>query len=149
MFTIKVDHELSEANYDRIVEWPRSIVLKGNILKENFYAANSMMKPLSLKYRKIDMCLNFCILYYIENAELTMRVIYRHSCYKPITSRGRALIAHRKLINFPITHKLKRLFMSPKTAEHMTWHQSYDVVDEVMMHPFNSEAWKQFNNVHL
>jgi hypothetical protein len=66
------------------------------------------------------MCPNFCILYYIENAELTMRVIYRHSCYKPITSRGGALITHRKLIYFPITHKLKRLFMSPKTAEHMT-----------------------------
>jgi len=25
--------------------------------------------------------------------------------------------------------------MSPKTVEHMTWHQSYDVVDGVMVHP--------------
>jgi hypothetical protein len=38
--------------------------------------------------------------------------------------------------------------MSPKTVEHMTWHQLHDMVDEVMVHPSNSEAWKHFNNVH-
>jgi len=38
--------------------------------------------------------------------------------------------------------------MSPRTAEHMTWHQSNDVVDEVMMHPSDGEAWKHFNSVH-
>jgi len=30
--------------------------------------------------------------------------------------------------------------MSSKTAEHMTWYQSHDVMDEVMMHNFNGEA---------
>ena len=39
--------------------------------------------------------------------------------------------------------------MSPRTTEHMTWHQSYDVVDEVMVHPSNGEARKHFNSVHL
>jgi hypothetical protein len=29
------------------------------------------MKPLSLGYQKIDMCPNFCMLYYLENVELT------------------------------------------------------------------------------
>jgi hypothetical protein len=27
-------------------------------------------------------------------------------------------------------------------------HQSHDVVDGVMVHPFDGEAWKYFNNVH-
>jgi len=40
------------------------------------------------------------------------------------------------------------LFMSLKTAEHMTWHQSHDAVDGVMVHSSNSEVWKNFNNVH-
>jgi hypothetical protein len=39
-------------------------------LKENFYAVKSMMKPPGLGYLKIDMCPNFYILYYLENAEL-------------------------------------------------------------------------------
>ena len=38
--------------------------------------------------------------------------------------------------------------MSPRTAEQMTWHQSHDAVDGVMMHPSDSEVWKHFNSVH-
>jgi hypothetical protein len=52
MFTIKSDLGLSEVSYDRIVEWTRSILPEGNRLKENFYVAKSMMKPLGLGYQK-------------------------------------------------------------------------------------------------
>ena len=38
--------------------------------------------------------------------------------------------------------------MSPRTAEHMTWHQAHDAVDGVMVHPSDGEAWKCFNSVH-
>ena len=38
--------------------------------------------------------------------------------------------------------------MSPWTTEHMTWYQSYNTVDGVMVHPSDGEAWKRFNNVH-
>jgi len=55
MFTIKLDHGLSEAGYDKIIEWARSILPEGNRLKENFYATKSMMKPLGLGHQKIDM----------------------------------------------------------------------------------------------
>jgi hypothetical protein len=30
----------------------------------------------------------------------------------------------------------------------MTWHQSHDAVDGVMVHPSDGEAWKHFNSVH-
>jgi hypothetical protein len=50
VFTIKSDHGLNEARYDKIIEWARSILLEGNRLKENFYATKSMMKPLGLGY---------------------------------------------------------------------------------------------------
>ena len=30
--------------------------------------------------------------------------------------------------------------MSPRTAKHMTWHQSHHAVDGVMMHSFDDEA---------
>jgi hypothetical protein len=50
VFTIKSDHRLSEADYDKIIEWARSILPEGNRLKENFYAVKSMMKPLGLGY---------------------------------------------------------------------------------------------------
>jgi hypothetical protein len=64
------------------------------------------------------------------------------------TSRGKTLVAYKKLRYFPITSRLQRLFLSLRTAEHMTWHQSDDVVDGVKVHPSDSEAWKHFNSVH-
>jgi hypothetical protein len=48
VFIITSDCGLSEAGYDRIIEWARSILPEENKLKENFYAAKSIMKPLSL-----------------------------------------------------------------------------------------------------
>jgi hypothetical protein len=88
------------------------------------------------------------MLYYLENVELTKCRTYEHSCYKPRIGKGMTLFTHKKLKYFSITPRLQRLFMSPKIAKHMIWHQSYDVVDGVMVHPFNGEVWKHFNSVH-
>jgi hypothetical protein len=40
------------------------------------------------------------------------------------------------------------LFRTPKTARHVAWHQSHDVVDGVMVHHSDSEVWKHFSSVH-
>ena len=66
MFTIKSDRGLSEVGYNKIIEWAKSILPEGNRLKENLYAAKSIMKPLGLGYQKIDMCHNFCMLYCLD-----------------------------------------------------------------------------------
>jgi hypothetical protein len=50
VFTIKSNCGLSEAGYDRIIKWAKSILPEKNMLKENFYAAKSMMKPFDLGY---------------------------------------------------------------------------------------------------
>jgi hypothetical protein len=106
VFTIKSDHGLSEVGYDKIIKWARSILPERNRLKENFYAAKSMMKPLSLGYQKIDMFPNFCMLYYLENVEMTECMACGHSCYKPRTGRGNTLVAYKKLRYFLITPRL-------------------------------------------
>jgi len=107
-----------------------------------------MIKPLGLGYQKIDMCHNFCMLYYLENAELTECMTCGHSHYKPRIGRGKTLVAYKKLRYIPFTPRLQRLFMSSRTTEHMTWHQSHHAVDGVIVHSFDDEAWKHFNSVH-
>jgi hypothetical protein len=97
LFTVKSDYGLSEAGYDRILKWLRGILPEGNMLKENFYSANSMIKPLGLGYQKIDMFPNFCMLYYLENVEVTECTICGHSRYKPRTGRRKILVAYKKL----------------------------------------------------
>jgi hypothetical protein len=94
------------------------------------------------------MCPNFCMLYYLENVELTECITCGHSHYKPITGRGKTLVAYKKLRYFSITPRLQILFMSPRNVEHMTWHQLHHAVDGVMVHPSDGEAWKHFNSVH-
>jgi len=106
VFTIKSDHGLSKAGYDKIIEKARSILPEGNRLKENFYATKSMMKPLGLGYHKIDMCPNFCMLYYLENVELIECMTCEHSRYKPRSGRGKTLVAYKKLRYFTITPRL-------------------------------------------
>lgn len=88
---------LSEIDYDNIVEWIKSMSFKGNRLKENFYAVKSMMKPLGLGYQKIDMCLNFCMIYYGEYANFTKCKTCQHSRYKPNRGRERAFFTYKKL----------------------------------------------------
>jgi hypothetical protein len=74
----------------------RNILLWKNRLKENFYAVKSMMKPLGLGYQKINMCPNFCMLYYLENTELIECKTCGHSRYKPRTDKGKTLVAYKK-----------------------------------------------------
>jgi hypothetical protein len=54
---------MSEADYEKITERARSVLPKGNKLKENFNTDKSIMKPFGLEYQKINMCLIFCMLY--------------------------------------------------------------------------------------
>jgi hypothetical protein len=60
------------------------------------------------------------MLYYLENVELTESITCGHSRYKPRIGKGKTLVAYKKLRYFSITPRLQRLFMSPRTAEHMT-----------------------------
>lgn len=55
VFPIKLDHRLSEIDYDIIVKWTKIILPKGNRLKDYFYVAKFMMRFLILRYHKIDM----------------------------------------------------------------------------------------------
>ena len=57
----------------------KNILLKRNMLKENFYAIKLMMKPFGLGYKIIDMCPNFCMLYYDEDANLIKCKTYEHA----------------------------------------------------------------------
>jgi hypothetical protein len=109
------------------------------MLKERFYVAKSMMKPLDLGYQKTDMCPNFCM-YYLKITELTKCRTCEHSRYKPMTDRGKSLVAYEKFRYFSITPKLYRLFMTSKNTKHMTRHQSHNTMGEVMMHLFDGEA---------
>jgi hypothetical protein len=64
VLTIKSDYEISKASYDRILEWVKNMLPKRNELK-------FMIKPFGLEYQKIDIYLNFYMLYFDEYTNFT------------------------------------------------------------------------------
>jgi len=99
----------------------------------------------------MNLCINFCMLYYLENIEVTKCKICRHSRYKPMTGKGRTLVSRKKLRYFPIASKLQRLFMSPKTTiwlvpcHIMRWIEWWCTLP--MVHAYDGETRKHFINV--
>jgi hypothetical protein len=55
--------------------------------------------------------------------------------------------AQRQLCYMPLTHRMKRLFLSKKTVRHMRWHKKgVRENDQVMVHSSDTEAWKALDN---
>jgi hypothetical protein len=55
-------------------------------------------------------------------------------------------VAQKQLRYFPITPRLKQLFISKRTARHMRWHkEGKHENDRVMGHPSDGEAWEVLN----
>ncbi|RVW70004.1 hypothetical protein CK203_065768 [Vitis vinifera] len=71
-----------------------------------------------------------------------------HSTDEFTNSVKKKKIPAKVLRYFPLKPRLQRLYMSSKTASHMKWHVDGRMEGEMMRHPVDSLAWKNFDNVH-
>jgi hypothetical protein len=82
-----------------------------------------MMSALGLKYEKIDVCLDNCMLFYKEHdIEKKCLECDQSRFIKVVTQDGEKVmteIIQKQLCYFPITPHLKRLFISKRTVMHM------------------------------
>ncbi|CAL2247912.1 unnamed protein product [Prunus armeniaca] len=63
-----------------------------------------------------------------------------------MTSQNRTTKIPQKVMRFlPLKPRLQRLYMSTHTATDMRWHKEKWVDDDVMRHPADGEAWKEFD----
>ncbi|GKV43375.1 hypothetical protein SLEP1_g50673 [Rubroshorea leprosula] len=110
-----------------------------------------MINVLGLGYKKIDICVNDCFLYYDEQSKnLTACPVCGESRYEPrnMSAIRQKDVPRKSLWYLPITPRLQRLYMSRKTAKHMTWHlKCREDADEVI-HPAGSKAWKHFDETY-
>ena len=101
---------LNDALSKFIVELPNSL-----------YEAKKMIQDLGLDYVKIDACENNCMLYWKENSNRVECQVCGISRWKSSEGSGRGKnVLHKVLHYFPITPRLKRFFLSKKTASYMT-----------------------------
>ncbi|GKV07224.1 hypothetical protein SLEP1_g19022 [Rubroshorea leprosula] len=119
-------------------------------IPKDFYSTKKMMKRFSLGYKKYDVCVNNCFLYYgeYENKNYIACPICGEPRYKQGHVQQNQHIPRKSLWYLPITPRLKRLYMCRKTTEHMIWHLNCGGVSEKIMHPAGVEAWKHFDRTY-
>ncbi|KOM47545.1 hypothetical protein LR48_Vigan07g124900 [Vigna angularis] len=61
--------------------------------------------------------------------------------------RQKKPIPLKSMFYLPIIPRLQRMFTSMQTSEHMTWHDG-NKTKGFLRHPFDGEAWKNFNRKH-
>ena len=110
-----------------------------------------MLSALDMEYEKIDVCKDNCILFYKEHKNEMKCLKYGKSRFVEVVNEDgekvMTKVAHKQLRYMPLTPRMKRLFLSKKTARHMRWHkEGIRENDQVMVHPSDGEAWKALDN---
>ncbi|XP_065857963.1 uncharacterized protein [Euphorbia lathyris] len=128
----------------------------GNHLPSSYYESKKIIKDLGLGYEKIHACPNDCTLYWGEKKNdecckvcLTSRWVLNHEkdgdLMEDENDNPKKKKPAKVLRYFPLIPRLKRLYMSSKTASSMRWHMEGRNKDGKLRHPADALAWKEFD----
>jgi hypothetical protein len=122
------------------------ILLDGNSLPRNNYAARTLTRKLGLTYNTIHACESGCVLFRGVLANATECP----QCGKPrFKDQMRWKFPVKVLRHFPIIPRLQRMFRSPTISDLLTWHSENksdrEGGDNMVRHPCNSKAWRHFH----
>jgi hypothetical protein len=121
------------------------ILLDGNSLPRNNYAARTLTRKLGLTYNTIHACESGCVLFRGVLANATECP----QCRKPrFKDQTRQKFPVKVLRHFPIIPRLQRMFRSPTISDLLTWHSENrsdrEGGDNMVRHPCDSQAWRHF-----
>ncbi|XP_048430866.1 uncharacterized protein LOC125472887 [Pyrus x bretschneideri] len=144
----KIKFRLSNKCFDYFLGVMKRMLPKENCLPEDHKSAQKMLKGLGLGYEKIHACVNNCILFYKENNQLDKCPICNEPRFKMTSQNRKTKIPQKVMRYLPLKPRLQRLYMSMHTATDMRWHKEGRVNDDVMRHPADGEAWKEFDRMY-
>ncbi|CAL8163094.1 unnamed protein product [Prunus armeniaca] len=141
----KIKYRMSNLCFDYFLGVFKRMLPTDNCLPKDHKQAQKVLNGLGLGYEKIHACKNNCMLFYKEHESLDTCPICNESRFK-MTSQNRTTKIPQKVMRYlPLKPRLQRLYMSTHTATDMRWHQEKRVDDDVMRHPADGEAWKEFD----
>ncbi|XP_070677853.1 uncharacterized protein [Malus domestica] len=144
----KIKFRLSNKCYDYFFVVIKRMLPKENCLPEDHKSAQKVLKGLGFGYEKIHACVNNCILFYKKNKQLDKCPVCNEPRFK-MTSQNRKTKIPQKIMRYlPLKPRLQRLYMLMHTATDMRWHKEGRVNDDVMRHPADGEAWKEFDRIY-
>lgn len=97
--------------------------------------------------KKIDVCKHDCALFWKESVNLQNCPVCSESRRKVDDGKGKK-IPHKVLHHFPLKPGWQRLLKSRYTVSDMRWHNNKRVNDDLVQHPVDATAWKEFNRMH-
>ena len=123
--------------------------IKDGLPKKN-YDAKGLVSKLGLEAKRIDCCVDGCMLYYDNDVALTKCKFCNKPRYrvKTIGTSNRKPFPIKAMFYLPIIPRLHRLFASIEIASQMSWHYENRRSSSMLQHPSDGEAWKHFDRVH-
>jgi hypothetical protein len=110
----------------------------------SYDGTKNYLRELGLGFENIHVCKNNCVLFRKDNADLNECPVCNESRWQDGTGTKR--VPHKVLRHFPLVPRLQRIFAAKQTSEETQWHKKVrKPVDNVMSHPADGEAWKDFD----
>ncbi|WJX83272.1 hypothetical protein P8452_65944 [Trifolium repens] len=128
-------------------------------LPQTYYEAKQLVSKLGLGVKRIDCCINGCMLFYdnefgVSDGDLLECKFCQEPRYcgtRNSRSSRRKPVPRKSMFYLPIVSRLQRLYASLQTARKMTWH-SENVEKRrssgELRHPSDGLAWKYFDQVN-
>ena len=139
-------------SFDETLSLFRDALPEGQDLPKNYHACKKYIKDVGLGYETIDACKYDCLMFRGIHSEATECPVCHTSRWrsekKGVDGKRVHKIAHKVIRHFKLKHRVRRMFLSSKTAEYMTWHSHGRTKDGLMRHPADSPAWKHFDGQH-
>ncbi|GJX35864.1 putative transposase-associated domain-containing protein [Tanacetum coccineum] len=106
--------------------------------------AKKVMKLMGSGYKKIHVCINNCLLYWMDDKDLTACRTCGISRWKVDNKTHKVYknIPAMVMWYFPIIPRLQRLFKIRSISEDLRWHATRRITDGVLRHPVDSQAWR-------
>ena len=149
LMAMKAKYNFSNNCYNDIINLIIDLIPSNHKMPKDLYQSKKIVSGLGMKYKKIDVCEDNCMLFWKEYEAATHCQICGKSRYAEVLKEDGATfatkVAVKQLRYMPITPRLKRLFLTPETAKLMLWHKEgeREIQDpDIMMHPSDGDAWK-------
>jgi hypothetical protein len=149
LMAMKAKYNFSNNCYNDIINLIIDLIPSNHKMPKDLYQSKKIVSDLGMKYKKIDVCEDNCMLFWKEYEAATHCQKCGNSRYAEVLKEDGATFATKvaviQLRYMPITPRLKRLFLTPETAKLMLWHKEGDRESQdpdIMMHPSDGDAWK-------
>jgi hypothetical protein len=123
LMAIKYKYFFSNNCYNDLVKLISDILLKPHKEPKDMYQSKKLMSSLGIKYEKIDVYPDNCMLFWKEHTNEKKCLKCGQSRFvEVVTQDGETVtteVAHKQLHYFPITPRLKQLLISKRTVRHM------------------------------